>query len=207
MIEKKELAEKIIQTINPDGKNPQITERTINETLDTLIPFAGEEESIDDFLARIEPIFKTMAGNVRKDVSEFSKKVEENMKKKEVEKKEEKKEEPKNDTPEWAKSLLETVSEFGEWKKQQEAGVKSETTKRGLVENAKKLYPTNVIEVAELGFDFTKDDAEKEFQSRLAVVAGKMGVKPVNTKTDDEPDFSDFKKRLEDRGIIKETKN
>lgn len=52
------------------GEKLNLSERSLNEQLDTLIPLvANEEMELADFVAKVFPIFKTADANVRNDVS------------------------------------------------------------------------------------------------------------------------------------------
>ena len=99
MVEKKEVFEKIKAKFE---KTSQISDRTINETLEPLMAIVTEETTLEDFLKIANPIFETIAGNLRKDVAEAVKNIK-------VEKPNPPKDEPKNkkdnptdsDEPEW----------------------------------------------------------------------------------------------------------
>ena len=204
-MDKVKIAEKISALINPDLENPQISDRTISETLEPLMSMVTEDESIDDFVARIQPIFNTIAGNVRKDVSTIVAKVKEQETKEPKEPKEkvkdEKVKEPKNeandDTPEWAKSLMDKIKELEQSNTERDRGRASELTQKELIEKAKKLYPSSVIDVASLDFDFSNEEANAKFETRLGVVASKMNVKPSNSKVDTTNDYDAFFKTLD----------
>lgn len=52
------------------GEKLNLSERSLNEQLDTLIPLlANEETDLNDFVEKVLPIFKTADANVRNDVS------------------------------------------------------------------------------------------------------------------------------------------
>ena len=52
------------------GEKLNLSERSLNEQLDALIPLlANEETELNDFVAKVLPIFKTADANVRNDVS------------------------------------------------------------------------------------------------------------------------------------------
>ena len=53
-----------------NGEKLNLSERSLNEQLDTLIPLlANDETELSDFVAKVLPIFKTADANVRNDVS------------------------------------------------------------------------------------------------------------------------------------------
>ena len=52
------------------GEKLNLSERSLNEQLDALIPLvANEEMELADFVTKVLPIFKTADANVRNDVS------------------------------------------------------------------------------------------------------------------------------------------
>lgn len=61
----KELVAKM--TVN--GEKLSVSDRTINEHLDTLMPLMGEEMELQDFVEKCLPLFKSTDANVRNDVS------------------------------------------------------------------------------------------------------------------------------------------
>lgn len=201
-MDKGQVAEKISAIINPDGNNLQVSERTINETLDTLMPLVGEEESIEDFVSRVKPIFESIAGNLRKEKSDFAKSYEDKSKSKKDENDGEDKgeeeddtednEEKGNDTMTILKTLMEEIKDLKESNNKRERNVSAEMTKKELASKASKLYPPSIIEVASMGFDFSDADAGSKFESKLGSVAGVLNIKPSNQKADTEPDFSEF---------------
>lgn len=63
---RKELSEHIVAK----GEKLSLSERSINEQLDTLMTLlANDETELADFIASVTPIFKTANANVRNDVS------------------------------------------------------------------------------------------------------------------------------------------
>jgi hypothetical protein len=70
-----EAAKKIRTMLTKGGKTCFMSERSINEQVDTLMKLlVNDETELDDFIAQIEPTFKTMNGNVQNEQSEFVKK-------------------------------------------------------------------------------------------------------------------------------------
>ena len=52
------------------GEKLNLSERSLNEQLDTLIPLvANEEMELAEFVSKVLPVFKTADANVRNDVS------------------------------------------------------------------------------------------------------------------------------------------
>jgi hypothetical protein len=67
-----EAAKKISAILTRGGKKCYLSERTINEQLDTLMKLlVNDETELDDFISKVEPMFKTSNGNAQNDQSEF----------------------------------------------------------------------------------------------------------------------------------------
>lgn len=186
-------------------KTSQMSERTMNETLEKLAKIIKEDASEEDALA----IFETLAGNIRKEKSDFAKEFEKTQKKdeKKEEKKDEKKDEEEPETPEWAKSIISKFQTYDEKFAEQEK-VKTAEKVRKEVLGKVKIYPDSVVDIVSDGFDFTQEGAEEKFIEKVSAAAGKLGVTPEKEKPKDQkPDFSSFTGRLKERGLIPETKN
>ena len=65
--------EKLKGILTESGKTPlHMSERSINEQLDTLMPLiANDEMELDAFVEKVTPTFKTMNANVKNDQSTF----------------------------------------------------------------------------------------------------------------------------------------
>lgn len=71
---KKEAFEKLKAELTKGGKTSRLTDRTINEMLDTLIPLmTNDETELDVFTATAFPVLNTANGNLEKDYSDFAK--------------------------------------------------------------------------------------------------------------------------------------
>lgn len=67
---KQQAYENIVAQLTPNGETLSLSERSINEQLETLIPLlANEETELEDFVKNCLPIFKTANANVNNDVS------------------------------------------------------------------------------------------------------------------------------------------
>lgn len=67
---KEEAYKELIGAIPNKGEKLNLSERSINEQLDTLMPLlAGEETELSDFIKSVLPVFKTADANVRNDIS------------------------------------------------------------------------------------------------------------------------------------------
>ncbi len=67
---KEDAYKELISKIPNKGQTLNLSERSVNEQLETLIPLiANEDTELTDFVERVLPIFKTADSNVRNDVS------------------------------------------------------------------------------------------------------------------------------------------
>lgn len=176
MVEKKEVFEKIKAKFE---KTSQISDRTINETLEPLMSIVTEETTLEDFLKIANPIFETIAGNLRKDVAEAVKNIK-------VEKPNPPKDESKNkkdnptdsDEPEWLGKLMSKFDDYDKRFEEEDKRKSAERVKSEAIEKVSKLYPKNVIEVVTDGFNFNIEDAETAFIEKVGKTASKFGITP-----------------------------
>ena len=67
---KEEAHKDLVARLTAKGEKLNLSERSINEQLDALMPLiANEETELADFLDKVAPLFKTADANVRNDVS------------------------------------------------------------------------------------------------------------------------------------------
>lgn len=67
---KEDACKELMSKIPNKGQTLQLSERSINEMLDTLMPLiANDETELSDFVDRVLPTFKTADGNVRHEIS------------------------------------------------------------------------------------------------------------------------------------------
>lgn len=67
---KEDAYKELISKIPNKGQTLNLSDRSINEQLDTLMPLiANEDTELDDFVTSVLPVFKTADNNVRNDVS------------------------------------------------------------------------------------------------------------------------------------------
>jgi hypothetical protein len=59
----------LVAKMTANGEKLSVSDRTINEHLDTLMPLMGEEMELQDFVEKCLPFFKSTDANVRNDVS------------------------------------------------------------------------------------------------------------------------------------------
>lgn len=77
---KEQAFEKLKSILTNSGKKPlRMSEKSINEQLETLIPLIADEEiELDDFVNKVKPTFETMNANAGHDQSTFVKEWEKN---------------------------------------------------------------------------------------------------------------------------------
>src|SRR5574344_607497 len=56
------------------GGSRKLSDRSINEMIDTMIQFAGEETELETFFSQVKPAFVTANGNLINEQSNFVKK-------------------------------------------------------------------------------------------------------------------------------------
>lgn len=193
MIQKTEILESLREKY---AKNSQISERTINEVLETLMPIVTEETSVEDFLKIADPVFNTIAGNVRKDVADALRKAKEA---KPAPKDEPKKEEAPqdDDEPKWVKSLMQKFESYDQRFAEEDKRRTAEQVRKSAFAKA-NIYPQNVLEVAADGFDFGQENAEATFIEKAARTAGKFGIVPEKGEPrDKKPTFDALRAELD----------
>lgn len=101
---KEEAFEKLKGLLTNNGKKDlQMSERSVNEQLEVLIPLiANDEMELDDFIVKVKTSFEVMNSNVKKDNSDFVKEWEKNHPSPEPPKNDP----PKNDEPSDAMAAL-----------------------------------------------------------------------------------------------------
>ena len=67
---KEQALEELKKQIPTNGNKLNLSDRSINEQLETLMPLlAGEDTELTDFIGKVLPVFRTADANVRNDVS------------------------------------------------------------------------------------------------------------------------------------------
>jgi len=75
---KEEASKELVSKLTEKGEPLRMSERSINEMLDVLMPsLAGEDGELNDFVEKSFPIFNTASANVRNDVSVSVKSIQE----------------------------------------------------------------------------------------------------------------------------------
>lgn len=79
--QKEDAYKELVRKMTTNGETLSLSDRSINEQLETLISvIANEETELSDFVEKVFPIFKTADANVRNDVSVSIKKIRETPK-------------------------------------------------------------------------------------------------------------------------------
>lgn len=210
-IEKKEIFESLKVKL---GSNRQISDRTITETLETLMSFVTEETELSVFVDQVFPTFNSMDGNLRHEVAEKAKAIEDAAKLKtktpEQIAAEAAAEAAKAGEPEWFKAYRESSeSKLTELQKKLEISETAKTIaqkKDEILGKMKVKYTDELMKVAAKNFDFSKDTAETEFDATCVEIGSLLGVKPISgegNKTNLEAaDFAKQKDELIAKGII-----
>lgn len=67
---REEAYKELVAKLTPNGEALNLSERSINEQIETLLPLvANEETELNDFVSKVLPLVKTADSNVRRDVS------------------------------------------------------------------------------------------------------------------------------------------
>lgn len=66
---REQASKELVAKMTANGEKLSVSDRTINEHLDTLMPLMGEEMELQDFVEKCLPLFKSTDANVRNDVS------------------------------------------------------------------------------------------------------------------------------------------
>ena len=131
---KDEARKELVAKLTERGEKLNISERSINEHLDTLMPlFVDDETEIADFVKKVLPIFKTADANVRNDVSQGIKEFKDNYKPEQKETKETKTEDKKAGDSELEKRLAKLEQELEDARRNDKVAV----IKRSLIDALK----------------------------------------------------------------------
>ena len=188
------------------GASRQISERTINDTLETLMTFAGEETELDAFVDQVSGTFVSMDGNLRHEVAEKARLL------KEAEPKPKTAEElaaekaaadakakAELEEPAWAKANRIAQEERFAAMEAKLTGAETAKTiaqkKDAILASSKAKYAENIISVAAKNFDFSKESADTEFEAACTEIGDLFGVKPPagTGPTEVAPDYAAIK--------------
>ena len=153
---KEEARKDLVAKLTAKGEKLNLSERSINEQLDALMPLiANEETELADFIDKVTPLFKTADANVRNDVSvgiaDFKKSYKPEEKKEEV-----KSEDKKAEADDAYAKLLKRLDDL-----------ENESKANKAKETVNGLKQTFVAKVKEKG---VKDDEWLNFYLETAVI-------------------------------------
>jgi hypothetical protein len=191
-----------------------ISDRTINETLEKLMSFVTEETDLTAFVDLVAPTFTSIDGNLRHEVAEKAKAIEDA--KKAATKTPEQiaaeaaAEAAKKGEPEWFKTYRESSEQKLTDLQKKFESVETEKTitqKRDeIFGKVKTKYTEELIKVAAKNFDFSKETAEADFDAACVEIGSLLGVKPiaggVTNPNSDAAGFAAQKAELQAKGII-----
>jgi len=195
------------------GASRMISDRTINETLEKLMSFVTEETELATFVDLVAPTFTSIDGNLRHEVAEKAKAIEDA--KKAATKTPEQiaaeaaAEAAKAGEPEWFKAYRESSEKALTDLQKKFDGVETaksvEQKKSLIIETAKSKYTGSVVEIAGEYFDFGAETAQADFEARCVNIGNKIGVKPLTGEplpTDPKAQFLAQKAELIKEGTI-----
>lgn len=140
----KDEALKELETKIPNkGQTLNISKRTISEQLDKLIPLlANDETELNDFVSQVLPIFKSMDGNVKNDVSVGIRAyIESNPK--DDSKKDDDDDDKKKSNPSEMEALLARITALEEEKQKNDRQNKISDVRKKIAEKMKELGVNN----------------------------------------------------------------
>lgn len=188
MITKIQVFEKIKAQL---GQNQQISDRTINDTLETLMSFVTEETELNTFVSLISPTFTSMDGNLRHEVAEKAKAIEDAAKAK-VKTPEEiaaeataaaEKLKMEAEEPAWAKAArLKQEAILDELRGQIATVTATKTVdqlRTNLIAKSETAYTKDSLEKIAKRFDFSRENAEVEFEEMCKDFGTPIGVTPA----------------------------
>lgn len=124
--------EELVKLLTANGEKLNLSQRSINEQLETLMPLlANDETELNDFVKSVLPVFKTADANVRNDVSVGINKYKEENPIKPIEKPQQTIEQPTGEPTEMEKRLAAMEEKLAAAeKKERNANIKSEIVRK-----------------------------------------------------------------------------
>lgn len=124
--------EELVKLLTANGEKLNLSQRSINEQLETLMPLlANDETELNDFVKSVLPVFKTADANVRNDVSVGINKYKEENPIKQIEKPQQTIENPTGEQTEMEKRLAAMEEKLAAAeKKERNANIKSEIVRK-----------------------------------------------------------------------------
>lgn len=168
---KEDAYKELVGKLSANGETPQLSERSINEQLETLIPLLSDDEmELQSFVDRVFPILDVANKNVRHDVGDAVKKY-----------KEDNPVPPKDDknpqteakiTDPTIKALMEKISAFEKESEDRKAMAREREVKASLLSKMKELgikdenWAKDFTEDIQIGENFDVDATAKKMLER-----------------------------------------
>lgn len=174
---KEAVVEKIKNILKTTGGGQEISDRTINDTLENLMIFANEEVELDAFVAQIQGGLISMNGNMRKEKADAAKVIAdaeaEKVRLAKVEadriKAEEESEKGGSDEPEWAKKIREKfeAQELKETESQKKATTEAKLKSATSLLEAAGCKSKKVLEVALSKIQVTDEMTDEQIKTTV----------------------------------------
>lgn len=212
--------EKIAATLILNGQTQQMSDRTLDSTLDNLMAFAGEETELDAFVTQISGTFTAMDGNLRNESAERAtafnlanpkpKTAEELAAQKVID---DAKAAELLAEPAWAKAnRIAQEERFAAMELKLTGADTAKTTeqrKADILTQMKLVYSPEFVDANANYFDFSKEDASAGFTKMCTDLGASQGITPLAgdqtvIKTS-AADFAAQKVLLQEQGIIPKT--
>lgn len=167
---KDEARKELMGKIPEKGQTLNLSERSINEQLDTLMPLiANDETELNDFISKVLPIFKTADGNVKNDVSVGINKYKTENPVKQPQKQEPQKQEPTNKEDAANAELIRRLTELENKLAQQEKDKKTSDIRAEIISKLKEKgvedteWSKSLVSEIHIADDFDVDEKVESY--------------------------------------------
>lgn len=167
---KDEARKELMGKIPEKGQTLNLSERSINEQLDTLMPLiANDETELNDFISKVLPIFKTADGNVKNDVSVGINKYKTENPIQQTKKQEPQKQEPTNKADDANAELIKRLTELENKLAQQEKEKKASDIRAEIISKLKEKgvedtdWSNSLVSEIHIAEDFNVDEKVESY--------------------------------------------
>lgn len=167
---KDEARKELMGKIPEKGQTLNLSERSINEQLDTLMPLiANDETELNDFISKVLPIFKTADGNVKNDVSVGINKYKTENPVQQPKKQEPQKQEPTNKADDANAELIKRLTELENKLAQQEKEKKTSDIRAEIISKLKEKgvedteWSNSLVSEIHIADDFNVDEKVESY--------------------------------------------
>lgn len=167
---KDEARKELMGKIPEKGQTLNLSERSINEQLDTLMPLiANDETELNDFISKVLPIFKTADGNVKNDVSVGINKYKTENPVKQPQKQEPQKQEATNKADDANAELIKRLTELENKLAQQEKDKKTSDIRAEIISKLKEKgvedteWSKSLVSEIHIADDFDVDEKVESY--------------------------------------------